>query len=146
MGYVEYDSNNSGGSWWLEDKDWFALEKAGWIIEWKHLGHKYSEKGGYIRGDHGVPVLVPYAESGEFRDYDAAERKVGYKWLGALATGAYRPGLSLREAAEEWERITGANATDAGCPCCGQPHRFTEYDDDGKWLDSGPDTDYSASW
>lgn len=33
---VEYSSNNSGGSFWLNDKDWKALEKAGWsekIIE-----------------------------------------------------------------------------------------------------------------
>jgi hypothetical protein len=31
---VEYSSNNSGGSWWLKDKDWYTLEKAGWKVEW----------------------------------------------------------------------------------------------------------------
>lgn len=31
---VEYSSNNSGGSWWLRDTDWFALEKGGWKVEW----------------------------------------------------------------------------------------------------------------
>jgi hypothetical protein len=31
---VEYVSNNSGGSWWLEDKDWENLEAAGWIVDW----------------------------------------------------------------------------------------------------------------
>ena len=31
---VNYSSNNSGGYWWLEDKDWYALEKAGWVVEW----------------------------------------------------------------------------------------------------------------
>ena len=31
---VEYSSNNSGGGWWLKDKDWFALEKAGWTVAW----------------------------------------------------------------------------------------------------------------
>jgi len=31
---VEYSSNNSGGSWWVDDVGWYALEKAGWIIDW----------------------------------------------------------------------------------------------------------------
>jgi len=31
---VEYDSNNSGGGWWLSLDDWKALEKAGWEVEW----------------------------------------------------------------------------------------------------------------
>ncbi len=32
---VEYSSNNSGGSWWLSDEDWKALEEAGWVVEWR---------------------------------------------------------------------------------------------------------------
>jgi len=32
---VEYSSNNSGGNWWLDDKNWKALETAGWKVEWK---------------------------------------------------------------------------------------------------------------
>lgn len=31
---IEYRSNNSGGSWWLEEADWKALEAAGWDVEW----------------------------------------------------------------------------------------------------------------
>jgi len=31
---LEYSSNNSGGSWWLTDDDWYAMEREGWIIEW----------------------------------------------------------------------------------------------------------------
>lgn len=31
-----YDSNNSGGSWWLKDEDWVSLEDAGWIVHWIH--------------------------------------------------------------------------------------------------------------
>lgn len=31
---VEYDSNNSGGHWWLTDDDWKALEAAGWKVDW----------------------------------------------------------------------------------------------------------------
>ena len=33
--YVEYDSNNSVGSWRLNDEDWKALEQAGWVVEWR---------------------------------------------------------------------------------------------------------------
>ena len=32
--YVEYIANNSGGSWWLSDDDWKALEAAGWKVDW----------------------------------------------------------------------------------------------------------------
>lgn len=32
---VHYDSNNSGGSWWLSENDWHNLESAGWKVEWR---------------------------------------------------------------------------------------------------------------
>lgn len=35
--YTEYDSNNSGGSFWLSDQNWADLEKAGWVIS-NHFG------------------------------------------------------------------------------------------------------------
>lgn len=104
---IEYDSNNSGGSWWLSDKNWEDLAAAGWEVSW-------------------------YAEDNRF--------------IGALATKANRYGLSLEEAVAEWEEVTGCTSTDAGCPCCGQPHTFTEYDGDGKYVRSGPDIEYTASW
>lgn len=31
---VDYTSNNSGGRWPLEDKDWYNLENAGWHVKW----------------------------------------------------------------------------------------------------------------
>lgn len=31
---IRYSSNNSGGGWWLNDEDWYALEKAGWNVKW----------------------------------------------------------------------------------------------------------------
>lgn len=31
---VVYTSNNSGGEWWLSDKHWENLERAGWEVEW----------------------------------------------------------------------------------------------------------------
>lgn len=69
-----------------------------------------------------------------------------YRWLGALAKNAFRVGVPMRDAAEEWERITGLDSTGAGCACCGQPHTFTEYDDDGKYVRSGPSMSYEAHW
>lgn len=35
-GILSYGSNNSGGRWWLKDKDWEALEDAGWTVHWSH--------------------------------------------------------------------------------------------------------------
>lgn len=111
---VEYNSNNSGGTWWLKDEDWMALEAAGWKVDWCCD--------------------------------DVSLRTRAGRFLGALATSATREGLLLKEAVAEWERVTGACSTDAGCPCCGQPHCFTLYDDDGKCVSSEPDISYEASW
>lgn len=117
--YVEYSSNNSGGSWWLNDDNWKALEAAGWEVDWVA---SWDEK------EH---IFGPDADG---------------RWLGALAKSAKRRGLPLREAVAEWERATGECSTDAGCPCCGNPHSFTEYEDDGTWVRSGPHVEYAASW
>jgi hypothetical protein len=115
---VEYSSNNSGDSWWLKDDDWKALEKAGWKVDWQK--------------DVKPELFKADAEG---------------RWLGALATHASKNNCaSLKEAVDEWEKITGACSTDAGCPCCGQPHYFTLYDDEGKFVDSGPIAEDVASW
>lgn len=97
--YVEYSSNNSGGEWWLTDENWKALEKAGWIVSWS-------------------------AENEYQKEYCDEEGR----YLGALARDAKREGLSYDDAIEEWENITGCNADDEGCPCCGPPHSFYESD------------------
>lgn len=69
------------------------------------------------------------------------------RWLDALATSATKENCAnIKEAVDEWERLTGCSSTDAGCPCCGPPHHFTLYDDNGEYIDSGPNTDYSLSW
>jgi hypothetical protein len=143
-GYVEYDSNNSGGRWWLTDEDWKALEAAGWKVQWHWFSVDYDKTSSERIGDDGMPVLVRKPESGGKFSWDNA--KEGDRFLGALAAKAYRAGLSLRDAADEWERITHGNATDPGCPCCGKPHSFTEYDAEGSYVRSGPETSYSASW
>src|SRR5688572_23033987 len=117
MGKIEYDSNNSGGHWWLKDEHWVALEKAGWVVDW------------FSTQDH------PFRSS----------REDG-RWLGGLASRACKEGFaSMREGVEEWERLTGQSSTEAGCPCCGQPHNFEFTDDDGK-SSFGPSISYEARW
>lgn len=146
--YVEYNSNNSGGHWWLTDDDWKALEKAGWIVEWASLEPLYGAKGRYQRTEGGLPKLVPVGQGNSElnRSFVDKDKDGKYRYLGALAKRAYRLDLSLREAVKEWERATGQCSTDAGCACCGAPHHFVEYDDEGKYVKSGPDTEYVASW
>lgn len=97
---ILYDSNNSGGNWWLSDEDWFNLEKAGWVVKW--FNKEEEARTGWHKLD---------SEG---------------RWLGALATKAYRIGLRLRDAIAEWEKITNEYAETEGCPCCGQPHDFYE--------------------
>ena len=105
MGWIEYDSNNSGGSWWLTDDDWYKLEAAGWEIEW-----------------------VKDRPAGLFHE-EGEER-----FLGALAVKAIRRGLSRKMAIAEWEDVLQMDAYEGGCECCGQPHNFYEYDDEGNWV------------
>jgi hypothetical protein len=91
---VKYSSNNSGGDWWLDDKDWHALEAAGWKVEW----FKDDKDLQFIDGDK--------------------------RFLGALATYASKEFPYLEDGIKEWEQITGQDAEDKGCECCGQPHYF----------------------
>jgi len=93
---VEYSSNNSGGSWWLKDKDWKKLEKAGWKVEW-------------VKNNKDMKM---------FLDKDG-------RYLGALAKYASKDFKTLREAIEEWESVVGLDASDEGCNCCGPPHSFS---------------------
>jgi len=108
MNRIEYNSNNSGGDWWLTDQNWKDLAAAGWDVDWV---------------------------ADETNDLIRSSAKDG-RWLGALATSASRKGVSLRMAIEEFERVTGQNSSALGCSCCGVPHNFTEYDENDKWIDS----------
>lgn len=142
--YVEYDSNNSGGDWWLSDDDWKALEAAGWKVAWSSLEYAYTTDGDYERDADSTPKLVPIGEGGS--DKYSSYRDPDGRYLGALAKTAFKPGAtSIRDAADEWVRVTGKNATEAGCPCCGNPHNFTLYRD-GQYVESGPSINYEASW
>jgi len=97
---VKYSSNNSGGHWWLGDQDWMNLEKAGWKVGW-------------IKD-----------ESGDNRRKHKPDKNGEYRWLGALATDASKEFNSIKEALEEFERITDQRVSDEGCNCCGAPHSF----------------------
>lgn len=115
---VNYSSNNSGGGWWLNDEDWYALEKAGWDVDWIA-----DEDSKFARPD----------EDG--------------RWLGALAREASKEFGSMQEAVEEWQSVTGQYAADEGCNCCGPPHNFSGEDENGNYV-SGPEivTESHLSW
>lgn len=149
-GYVEYSSNNSGGHWWLTDDDWKQLELAGWKVAWCRLGKLYKN-GRAVTDANGTPKLVPIDELPDDKDHKWQKDYRDYRdndgrYLGALAKEAYRTGLSLEEAVDEWETVTGKSSCDTGCPCCGPPHSFTEYDRKGGFLRSGPKVSYEAHW
>lgn len=145
--YVEYTSNNSGGRWWLKDEDWKALEKAGWKVVWADKAYLYDDSGNHRYDADGMPILIPLDEScGILAKLVNKDAHGVPRYLGALAKTAFRAGLTLKEAVAEWERITSGDPCSTGCPCCGQPHRFTEYDDNGKYVDSGPNVHTSASF
>lgn len=77
-GTLNYSSNNSGGSWWLTDKNWKDLEAAGWKVDWvKDRKDRFGS---------------PDSEG---------------RWLGALATSASREVDDPEEGVAEWSEITG---------------------------------------
>lgn len=119
MPIVEYDSNNSGGSWWLKDEDWEALAAAGWNVHWTQ-----PDKLGSLRSAMDDP---DYKSPGPLDPRD----KTGERWLGALATAAAKEFENPRDAIEEFERVTGQDASAEGCNCCGSPHSFSYTDADG---------------
>lgn len=66
MGLLTYSSNNSGGNWWLTDSDWYALEEAGWKIDW------YADKKESYYGERWLGALAGYAS----KEFDSAEEGV----------------------------------------------------------------------
>lgn len=112
---VEYSSNNSGGDWWLEDEDWKALEDAGWLVLWKTMELVFDENGKLIYDDNNLPKT----KSAKAFTLDSDER-----WLGALATKAFKVSPDIMTALREFEGITGQDVSHNGCGCCGSPHYF----------------------
>lgn len=98
---VEYRSNNSGGSWWLDDKDWMALEKAWWYVYWWWYCNSYNN-----------------------RRYNSVEEVWNNRYLGALATSAIIKCSTIEEAIEIFENVTWHYNGERWCSCCWKPHSF----------------------
>lgn len=116
---VKYDSNNSGGSFWLKDKDWIALEDNGWVVHWT---------------DKNVTPTNAYNFEKMQDPSNFASRDEHGEWLGASACSACKTFESTEEGIREWENLTHQDAAALGCSCCGPPHSFEVYSENGKRL------------
>jgi len=112
---VEYNSGNSGGSFWLSKEDWKALEKAGWKLG---LNGQMHEDESLSLEDRMIDI------------YDAYDGKK--EWLGTIATNAKKKFNNIKEALEEFEHITNQDVSAEGCNCCGPPHSFSWEDEKGE--------------
>lgn len=64
----------------------------------------------------------------DWKKLEAAGWSVEWKkerWLGALAKSASKDFDSVGAAIREFEEVTGQQASDEGCNCCGAPHSFS---------------------
>lgn len=120
---VTYNSNNSGGSWWLEDKDWKTLEEAGWTVIW---GGYYFCHSNWAKAPKGKnEPCEPGEDCNGHRKYENWKAVGKDRYIGsALAKEAYKDFNSPAEALREFEKITGQSVMDEGCNCCGSPHSF----------------------
>lgn len=123
---VEYSSNNSGGSWWLEDKDWIALEAAGWEIEWGGVYFCHSVHNS-LTGHAPTYPFTECATDAECSGHRSSlnHEDVSRRNLGCLAKCASKEFPTLADAIREFEKVTGQDAMDEGCNCCGPPHSFS---------------------
>lgn len=132
-GILHYSSNNSGGYWPLNDKDWQALEAAGWVVHWTHPiaevheGHEphQPDKYGDLKHSHEYDedfVLVP------------ANMHSDKRWLGGLATSAALETDDPEAGIDSWREATGKDPGALGCPTCGRPHYF-DFRKNGKSVD-----------
>lgn len=131
---VEYDSNNSGGSWWLSDEDWKALEDAGWTVMW---GAKdfCNDKFRMSFEKKTAPDTCPENKCHGHRRAESYAEMVAkgddFRYMGALAREATIEVVAYSETlaegvAETWweEALPGEDAKAEGCNCCGRPHNF----------------------
>ena len=141
MGILKYSSNNSGGSWWLSDADWQALEGAGWVVHWIHdfddPSHKHEGEN-HLFGEH-------RHSEWETEHRLTAVKWSGNRWLGAAAMSAVKITDDPEAGVREFENLTNQSASDLGCNCCGQPHNFSYEDDAGnnRYMDISVKTSWS---
>jgi hypothetical protein len=107
---IEYDSNNSGGTWWLDDKDWAILSTNGWVVV--PVSSSYIGKNNaYALNSSGIPMFT--------RNINKMET-----FLGTKATTAFKRFYSVEDAEQEFELLLGKDPEEEGCSCCGRPHNF----------------------
>jgi hypothetical protein len=122
MVLIEYNSNNSGGSFWLSDEDWINLEKAGWKVRWVWEDWVWNEETeDYVIGEDGLP------KKERALDYNGEPKEIGKTFCGTRAMYAVKDFKSINDAIKEFEKITGQDANAIGCLCCGPPHNFYEF-------------------
>lgn len=119
---IVYSSNNIGGGWWLNDKDWKNLEKEGWHVIWGgkcfcHSGYNPMPKDKNI-----CPTSEDCRGHRKFNSWKDMKKKD--RWLDCLAKEAYKDFSSMQEGIGEWESVTGRDYEEEGCSCCGSPHYF----------------------
>jgi len=108
MNEYEFHENNSGGSWWLNKKDYEKLFAAGWYLRegWdKKVSDWDDPTKPFCGGD------TPHG------------------WRRSLRFKAE----SLREAVESWESATGHDFFSEGCNCCGAPFSMNSVDGAKTW-------------
>lgn len=94
----EFSENNSGGSWWLNRKQYDALMAAGFYYE--------KPEGDSVFGiNYDEPFLGSKSDN------------VPYGWRHNLRVKA----VDIRDAVERWEAATGEDFFAEGCNCCGCP-------------------------
>jgi hypothetical protein len=131
---VEYSSNNSGGSWWLKDKHWKDLEKAGWHVLWGNVFFchpTYEMSWQPKRSEYPCESSEGCEGHRNFETWQDADKT---RYMGALAKEAYKDFDSLKDAITEWERVTELDASDEGCGCCGPPHSFVTRGDEYAYV------------
>lgn len=121
---ITYTSNNSGGGWRLKDKDWKALEKAGWYILWGGQYFCHSDLNIFGKPEDKPEPCDKEDSCKGHRKYDKWTESKNNRHLGALAKEAWKEFDTIKEAIEEFEKITKQDVTDEGCNCCGCPHTF----------------------
>lgn len=111
VGVLEYESNNSGGVWWVSSEGWHALADAGWTVHW---------------GERRYGCLADLLRKTE---------PTGKTWMGAESCA--KAGTDPQALVDEWERLTGCTASDQGCNCCGPPHDFEWHAPNGEIVSPG---------
>jgi hypothetical protein len=139
-GILTYDTNNSGGRWWLTDQDWEKLATAGWIVHWVHDPKQVHPDNIPDPTDKDDPHNWDNNFGGHTHQYSEGYRLVPAiregDWLGAGAKSASKRFVHPDDGVQEWESLTGQDSHTQGCISCGPPHSFSWEPDDGKYRHS----------